>query len=391
MKALIIGDPHFREGFVSDMEIFIEGVLGVVDSQRGDLDMIVVLGDVMDRHGILHQKPFHQACRFLIELSKRFPTYCLIGNHDFDIPSKYLPENHPFKVMTWSKIPNLTIVDKPLRVGNVAFIPYVPPGMFARALSEINVDNLGLIFAHQEFLGCKIGRLVSEVGDPWPMEDFGKHPFVVSGHIHDYQMHGQNIMYTGTPIQVNYGESEKKGICKLDIQLDSNTGLPKSKSTTWFKIRVPKKVSKTISIDDLDSWVEIRLHELCERYGLEIKFDKTRSKKQSFLTRLIGNSDQLLPLEERVREDRFLDKLKLQISVEKTTAGIRTTVNSLRQLPLGIQNVFIVEASGSSVSKLSDVNPIVEKSRNWIAELQERVSKHPNAKIMVPILQGCLN
>lgn len=390
MKALIIGDPHFREGFVTDMEIFIDGVLDVVDSQRGDLDMIVVLGDVMDRHGILHQKPFHQACRFLIELSKRLPTYCLIGNHDFDIPSKYLPENHPFRVMTWTKIPNLTIVDKPLRVGNIAFIPYVPPGMFSKALSEINVDNLGLIFAHQEFLGCKIGRLISEVGDPWPMENFGQHPFVVSGHIHDYQMHGENIMYTGTPIQVNYGESEKRGICKLDIQFDINTGLPISKSTTWFKIKVPKKVSKTISVNDLDDWVEVRLHELSERYGLEIKFDKTRNKKQSLLIKLIGNSASLNQLQERIKDDRFLDKLKLQISVEKTTAAIRTMVNNLRQLPLGIQNIFIVEITGTSNSKLTGCNPIVEKSRNWIRDIQERVSNHPNSKIMTPILQECL-
>jgi hypothetical protein len=213
----VIGDPHFREGCVREMEIFIEETINILVRNTDQYDFIVVLGDVMDRHGILHQKPFHQACRFLIELAKIKTTYCLIGNHDFDVPSKYLPENHPFKMMTWAPVPNLTIVDKPMVVGgDMLLTPYVPTGMFAQAVRQglglgeeelvegdvwklMTSRGISLVFAHQEFMGCQMGRVKSETGDPWPSTPFGESPFVISGHIHDYQTLGENITIRGNP------------------------------------------------------------------------------------------------------------------------------------------------------------------------------------------------
>jgi len=231
-KYLVIGDPHFRECSMADMEIFSEEVLKIAREYSSEIDSIVVLGDVMDRHGILHQKPFHQACKFLFDLSEIKHTYCLIGNHDFDNPSRYLPDNHPFKVITWSKVPGLTIVDRPLKKDQVIFAPYVPPGSFERALDDAGgLEGVGLIFAHQEFRGCRMGKIVSEAGDTWPMGGFGNHPYIVSGHIHDYQTLGENIMYTGTPIQVNFGEGEKRGVCLFTAELGEG-GLPISVEST---------------------------------------------------------------------------------------------------------------------------------------------------------------
>lgn len=345
---LVIGDPHFRECSMTDMEMFSEEVLKLAREHSNEIKAVVVLGDVMDRHGILHQKPYHQACKFLFDLSKIKHTYCLIGNHDFDNPSKYLPDNHPFKVITWSKVPSLTIVDRPLRVDNVLFVPYVPPGSFERALREAGgIENIGLIFAHQEFRGCRMGRIVSEVGDPWPMNGFGNHPYVVSGHIHDYQLLGENVMYTGTPIQVNFGEGEKRGVCLFTAEF-KESGLPERVNERWLKINIPRKITKTIRIDDLDVWADKRFAELCRRYslgGMEGESNSKKKKKKEmqgfdFLAGLQTMAHE--PLSQMISSDKHLDKLRLQIKCPKVTPAIKFIVNLLKNLPLAIHTIFIM-------------------------------------------------
>nr|QBK90817.1 MAG: DNA repair exonuclease [Pithovirus LCPAC201] len=65
-----------------------------------------------------------------------------------------------------------------------------------------------IIFAHQEFKGAKMGAIVSEMGDEWPING----PLIISGHIHDYQKVQENVWYTGTPIQHGFGDTAGKTI-----------------------------------------------------------------------------------------------------------------------------------------------------------------------------------
>lgn len=374
-----------------EMEIFIEETLRILQDNREDIDTIVVLGDVMDRHGILHQKPFHQSCRFLIELSKIRPTYCLIGNHDFDIPSKYLPENHPFKVMTWTTIPNLTVVERPLIVDDVLYTPYVPPGMFERVVREaldlskedgtdvwgaMTERGISLVFAHQEFKGCQMGRVKSEVGDPWPEVPFGQVPFVVSGHIHDYQTLGENILYVGTPVQVNYGEGAKKGICLLNF--DKTTGY----TTNWFKVRVPRKLVRNVPLENLDSWVQTKFEEQCKRYDLELPFtDASSSRKKKTegfenIGRLLNAGEALRPLREKIAGDRYADHLRLQVKVTGKISGVvvRNVIMKVKELPLGVQQVFIDESAPSdSSSPTTDQNREETHKRGWLEIMMSRI------------------
>ena len=67
------------------------------------------------------------------------------------------------------------------------------------------------IFAHQEFRGCKMGKEISK-GDEWNAE----YPLVISGHIHDYQIVGKNILYPGSSIQHTYTETHNKRIWLVD-------------------------------------------------------------------------------------------------------------------------------------------------------------------------------
>src|SRR5690606_19100290 len=72
---------------------------------------------------------------------------------------------------------------------------------------------------HQEFLGCNLGIKKSEEGDPWDEN----YPLVISGHIHDYQKLAENLIYVGTPYQINFGEPHQKAVSEFLFFKESET------------------------------------------------------------------------------------------------------------------------------------------------------------------------
>jgi len=209
MKVLVIGDPHFKIGNVKETNAMTEAIIKVAYEKKPDF--IVVLGDVLDRHETIHVSPLSRAINFLQQLKEIAFTYLLIGNHDLKNNRQFLSDEHPFcSLKEWK---NITVVDTTvLDVINgktFVFVPYVPPGKFIEALDlKENWKDAECIFAHQEFKGAKMGAIISEEGDEWPTTC----PFVISGHIHDYQEPQVNVLYTGTPIQHAFGDQHDKSI-----------------------------------------------------------------------------------------------------------------------------------------------------------------------------------
>jgi hypothetical protein len=209
MSAIVIGDPHFKVSNVKETDQMSAAIVKTILERNPDF--IVVLGDVLDRHETIHVSPLSRATDFLSKLKDIAPTYVLIGNHDLKNNRQFLSDEHPFvSLKEWN---NITIVDTTTKVTikekDFTFVPYVPPGRFVEALDKVeNWKSSECIFAHQEFKGAKMGAIVSEEGDDWPL-DF---PKVVSGHIHDYHEPQNNLLYTGTPIQHSFGDRHDKTI-----------------------------------------------------------------------------------------------------------------------------------------------------------------------------------
>ena len=210
VNALIIGDPHFKVSNVRETDAMVEAIVRTVNERHPDI--IVVLGDILDRHEVIHVSPLTRAIKFLKRLSEIAPTYVLIGNHDLKNNRQFLSDEHPFFALKfWG--PNMIIVDTTTLVNikghTFTFVPYVPPGRFEEALNMCpGWENSTCIFAHQEFRGAQMGAIISTEGDNWPLTN----TYVISGHIHDYQEPQVNILYTGTPIQHAFGDRHDKTI-----------------------------------------------------------------------------------------------------------------------------------------------------------------------------------
>lgn len=210
VTMLAIGDPHFKVSNVRETDLMVEAIYR--KAREYNPDIIIVLGDVLDRHETIHVSPLTRAIKFLGALMQIAPVYVLIGNHDLKNNRQFLSDEHPFTALKyWGH--RMTVVDTTtvtiIKGQKFVFVPYVPPGRFEEALNVCpGWQDATCIFGHQEFYGCQMGAIISEEGDVWPLT----HPYVVTGHIHDYQEPQVNILYTGTPIQHAFGDRHDKTI-----------------------------------------------------------------------------------------------------------------------------------------------------------------------------------
>jgi len=245
---LVIGDPHFKVSNVKETDRMVEAIINI--AKKKSPDIIVVLGDVLDRHETIHVSPLTRSITFLKLLSEISPTYLLIGNHDLKNNRQFLSDEHPFlSLKFWGK--NLEVVDttKLLSINDkiFVFVPYVPPGKFIEALNMCpGWENSRCIFAHQEFKGAKMGAITSVEGDDWSLTN----PFVISGHIHDYQEPQTNILYTGTPIQHAFGDRHDKTISFFIFEENS-----KNFSHERIDLGLPKKRIVYLACSEVSTYI----------------------------------------------------------------------------------------------------------------------------------------
>lgn len=241
MKILAIGDPHIRMDNIDQVELYIDRITEIVCSVCPD--QVVILGDVLHCHERLHTSALNRAHAWIDSLRQIVPVYVLVGNHDYINNSQFLTSNHWMNAM--KKWNNVTIVDQVVSCGDVLYCPYVFPGKFREALDTLTDSNwrdARVIFAHQEFLGCKMGAIVSQEGDDWTDPDL---PLVVSGHVHDRQWVNSNVYYTGSSMQHAFGESGDKTLAVIDTS---------DRSISEISTNLPRKRIVYLTVDQLDSY-----------------------------------------------------------------------------------------------------------------------------------------
>jgi DNA repair exonuclease SbcCD nuclease subunit len=172
-------------------------------------------------------------------------------------------------------VKNIKIVDQVIEENDFILCPYVYPGRFIEALETKTKNWMSkkIIFAHQEFKGCKMGAIDSIEGDDWK-EEF---PIVVSGHIHDNQKIGKNVYYPGSPLQHSFGDSETRVLCDISIENDEKEviindiplNVPKKKIMRIEKndFKDIKKIMTKISQDDVDK-VKLKLDITTDEFNL---------------------------------------------------------------------------------------------------------------------------
>lgn len=295
VKILCIGDPHFKQSNIPEVELFIERMTNLAIETEPDL--IVILGDLLDEHERIHTIPLNKAYEFVNKMRAITKTYVLVGNHDMINHLQFLTENHWMNGMKeWMDV---TIVDKTLteiiKGEKLVFLPYVAPGRFIEALNTLEEGwkDASIIFPHQEFFGCKMGAIVSEEGDKWDLD----YPNIVSGHIHLNQTPQENVYYPGSSMQHAFGESEKNIIAFLKLKdkeyelEEIDLKLPRKKIVymdvdTADDYTIPEKSEDKIKVSISGVYEEFKTFKKTKKYkelinkGIKVVFKPKRSEQK---------------------------------------------------------------------------------------------------------------
>lgn len=236
MKLLCIGDIHIKPSNTHLVEILLEQVIKAI--QEHSIDITILLGDILDTFERIHTQALNAAYNLINSIRKHTKVYILVGNHDLINNQQFLTTQHWMNgLKDWESV---KVIDKGFVNDEVMFVPYVPVGRFTEALDvigqkySVNWKHSRIIFAHQEFKGCKMGAITSAVGDQWELE----WPLVISGHIHDRQKPQPNVLYIGASIQNSFGDQSNP----ILLVIDSIT-----KNHSEVILEMPKK--KTIYTD----------------------------------------------------------------------------------------------------------------------------------------------
>jgi DNA repair exonuclease SbcCD nuclease subunit len=271
IKFYAIGDVHIAKRHISLSQEAMAGTLKLLEKQPS-VDMVVIMGDVLDTHDNVKMTYQHMAIKWIRDLiaiadkeekksGRRIVIAVLIGNHDRPNNTDFFSDKHPFMGMEDIQH-KLYIVNKPKAIivndRKVLFMPYVSPGRFEDGFNTYlkamhnagkwnsikSIRDFSLIFAHQEFKGAAYGPIKSVSGDDWPLS----YPIVVSGHIHDRYWLQENILYTGSLYPITTSESNDKGVINGTYNIQEN----KLSFTVTRVITSQKKVLK-IECSDQDA------------------------------------------------------------------------------------------------------------------------------------------
>ena len=260
LKILSIGDPHFKSDNSLETDLMVSRIKDLIDVENPNI--IVVLGDTLHYHERIPMYTLHRATLFIKMLSDtNRNVYILIGNHDRPNNNIFLTDEHAFN--SFKEWKNITIIDDVTVVSEIAndnnyynllLVPYVPLGRFNEALLTKSLkhplNDISIVFCHQEWQGCKINLINESKADVWPLDA----PFNCSGHIHDYEKVQSNLIYPGTPIQHSPSDVTNKTVSILNMTFKSQ-GILSFMNERRISLNIPHKISITLTPEKLLDFV----------------------------------------------------------------------------------------------------------------------------------------
>ena len=287
MKALLIGDVHAVPEELNDCQALLDYVFQVQKDEK--VDLVVFLGDQTHGHALAHLAVLDFWKENLYKLSHQAMSpqvVVLVGNHDHPVGDPSVNS------MTMIQREGVTVVDKPLVVGNVLFCPYFPLGKDFEIACTNNPTPT--VICHQTIAGAFYGgglKLEGKLLEKPEVASVSLLPqtYIISGHLHSPQafMVGEAyVQYVGAP---RWRIASDANINRAIQVIEFDKGVVRSGTSfdTGMVCRQIKSVKDTpdapIDISLLDSkhdwrvdiigpaaWIEER-HKLISRPGVKTR------------------------------------------------------------------------------------------------------------------------
>jgi DNA repair exonuclease SbcCD nuclease subunit len=307
-RILFIGDPHLKINRFDLATSFLTWLNQLIAEQKPDL--VVNLGDTFDTHAVLRSEVLNEFIKHTDHvIGLGIPYVYLLGNHDMYKPndSKY-HAMLPFK----DKIKNLYVVDRPIDLFDMTFVPY------QHDARNFPTNTLPVVVAHQTFTGADYGPIREAAGvDPSSLADAD---LVISGHIHKRQQiatgqqsvggRGATVIYVGSPFSQSASDVDQvKGITIFDMATYAQTFYP-TPLPTWR--RLVFVVSQHATIETLEALVQQDISGSKDHWVLELQGPKAE------IVGYLGSkeySEAVSGVDVKVKT-KFTDSEKRKVSIE---------------------------------------------------------------------------
>ena len=202
-KVAVLTDIHI--GLKSNSNIHNEDCLNFVKwfietAKENNCDTVIMTGDWHNNRASINIVSLNYSLQCLELLSSNFDQLFFIpGNHDL-----YYRDKRDVNSVAWAKhLPNITIVNDFLTIGDVTFAPWLVGDDHKR----IKKASGKYMFGHFELPGYLMNAMVAmpESGEI-RREDFVGFEHVYSGHFHKRQTK-KNITYLGNCFPHNYADA----------------------------------------------------------------------------------------------------------------------------------------------------------------------------------------
>jgi len=223
-NQLQMAQPINPDGLTDRLDVavsLLEDMYVVADTLG--VENIFFLGDLFDRKNV-DLVTMKYVLGKLAEMSAKYAHiifHILPGNHDaFDSAGWHYSVD--ILKLLWR--PNLRVMrdSVPYITGgggipvHIYPLPYSSPEKTVQRLTSMKPEGrVNILLAHHSIIGGKIGKWICDDGiDPKYLKQWDA---VFSGHFHEPQTIGDNVVYVGSMLPLIFGDSAKRGYMTVDV------------------------------------------------------------------------------------------------------------------------------------------------------------------------------
>lgn len=252
MKVLITSDWHIEEGIYTEICIdYIDHLISYC--KENEITHIIIAGDIFEKSSKIKNEAFLPLFFKFMEMKESgFVLYFLLGNHDiFNVDNDSLVE-------TFAPFGEVIKDFKQFSIGGRTFdfVPYTKDEREIPDGGDILITHLSIAdftFDNKYHVNEKMGIAVDR---------FSGYNIVFTGHFHRPQ-DKKNIVYMGSPYQMNFGEiGQKKGFVTFDTETGNWERVWYTQAPTYLKIKA-KDFDK---INVKNSFVQVEIEEKLDNY-----------------------------------------------------------------------------------------------------------------------------
>ena len=267
MKIILTGDFHVKKGITTNIILDYLDYLKIY-CKENNINHIYIMGDIFDKSSNIKNEAFVPLFMKFLQMKEEGITFVFIlGNHDIysvnndSIVETFSPLGHVVKEAEY--LPNRS---------DYSFLPYTK--------KEEDIQNHpGILFTHIPIADFNFDNAYhSTEKHAFEKALFSEYSIVFTGHFHRFQAQ-RNIVYVGSPIQLNFGEiGIEKGFVVLDSIKESWEFMPYTNAPTYTKIDIkdfkgfdPTNKFVGVNIDEkIENFIKLRKI-LIDRGAIEVR------------------------------------------------------------------------------------------------------------------------